>query len=82
MSVDLELLMTDACSLCEQAMDLLLSMPEVAGHRLVTRDIVGDDALFEEFAEKIPVLRIGGEVSCWPFGAREVASMIDQASGS
>ena len=80
MSVDLELLMTDACSLCEQALDLLLSMPEVAGLRLVTRDIVNDAALFQEFAETIPVLRIGGEQLHWPFGQREVAAMIDRAA--
>lgn len=60
-------------------MDLLISMPEVAGLRLVTRDIVNDDALLEAFGEAIPVLRIGDTTLRWPFGTNDVATFIDQA---
>jgi len=63
----LELLSTDHCSLCEQALDLLLSMPDVAGLRLEVIDIAADDQLYQKYGESIPVLRLQEHELAAPF---------------
>ena len=71
----LELLITEHCTLCEQALDLLLSLA-LPGWALVTRDIALDDALVEKFGEQIPVLRSGDAVLPWPFDQQDVADWV------
>ncbi len=71
-SRDLVLLSTDHCTLCERALDLLLSMPELRGRALRVVDVAGDDALLERYGERVPVLRIGGRELDWPFDAEDV----------
>ena len=63
----LELLVTASCSRCDDALDWLLSMPEVAGRTLVTRDVMDDAALIDRYGERVPVLRIGATELDWPF---------------
>ena len=62
----LELLLTDHCTLCEKALDVIFSAP-IGGWQLVSRDIAMDDELLDEFAERIPVLRVGKATLDWPF---------------
>lgn len=57
---------TAHCSLCEQALDLLLTMPEMAGYYLESIDIADDPDLLERYGDKIPVLAIAGEELCAP----------------
>lgn len=61
---------TDHCALCEEALDLLFSMPELRGLALRVVDVADDDALLRRYGERIPVLRMDG---------REVDAPIDQA---
>ena len=65
----LELLVTASCSRCDDALDWLLSMPELAGRKLVTRDVMDDEALLDRYADRVPVLRTGRAELDWPFDA-------------
>ncbi len=69
---DLVLYSTDACHLCEQALDMLLGMSELAGRQLEVIDIAADDDLVARFGESIPVLQIGASRLYWPFGPGDV----------
>ena len=63
----LELVVTDSCSRCDDALDALLSMPELRGARLTTREVLADDRLYSRYAARVPVLRIGSIELDWPF---------------
>jgi len=83
MGTKLILYSTDHCSLCEQALGLLLSMTELAGKTVRVVDVAGDDDLFAEFAEAIPVLEIRREDGAtqrldWPFDSKIILSSIRQ----
>ena len=43
---------TDHCTLCDEALDLLLSMPELSGWSLTVIDIATDPALIERYGER------------------------------
>ncbi|MCB1686479.1 MAG: glutaredoxin family protein [Pseudomonadales bacterium] len=53
---DLVLYSTDHCTLCDAALDLLLSMPELGGCSVRVVDVAVDDALLQRYGERIPVL--------------------------
>jgi len=78
MSVELVLLSTDHCTLCEQALDLLLSMPELGGHSVRVVDVACDDRLLAEFGDQIPVLEVRNVRDSepkrlhWPFDAARI----------
>lgn len=72
----LTLYSTSHCSLCDQALDLLFSMPGLAGVQLQVVDVADDDSLFERYGEKIPVLRLGERELHAPFGAEELARFL------
>lgn len=81
MSAYLLLLSTDHCALCEDALSMLFSMPELAGMELRVVDIATDDALLERFGEQIPVLQFWLHEQAqiellWPFSAGEVTAGI------
>lgn len=73
---NLVLLSTDHCHLCEQALDLLTSMPELRGRALAVLDVAGDDALLERYGERVPVLAVGDLELDWPFTRDEVAGLL------
>ena len=78
MSAYLLLLSTDHCALCEEALSMLFSMPELAGMELRVVDVANDDVLLERFGEQVPVLQFWlGEqaelVLPWPFTADAVS---------
>lgn len=81
MSGCLLLLSTDHCALCDDAMTLLLSMPELAGMELRVVDVANDDALLTRYGQQVPVLQFvlneRTELElCWPFSEGEVSAGI------
>lgn len=80
-STDLVLLSTDHCMLCERALDLLASMPELRGRALRVVDVAEDDALVERYGKRLPVLLLAGRVLDWPFSAADVGALIEGAGG-
>lgn len=70
------LLSTEHCTLCEQALDLLLSMPELRGTTLNVVDVAEHEALLERYGPRLPVLCYEGRELDWPFGGAEVARLV------
>ena len=60
---------TQHCSLCDAALDVLLSLPEVRGFSLRTLDIAMDEDLLNEFGARIPVIALGDAQLDAPFDA-------------
>lgn len=63
---------TEHCSLCDAAIDLLLSLPEIRGCSLRTLDIATSDQLIVEFGQRIPVVAIGDAELDAPFNAEKL----------
>jgi hypothetical protein len=63
---------TEHCSLCDAAIDLLLSLPESRGRTLKTLDIAADDKLMIEFGHRIPVVAVGDKELDAPFDAERL----------
>jgi hypothetical protein len=80
-STDLVLLSTDHCMLCDRALDLLVSMPELRGHALRVVDVAEEDALVERYGARLPVLLVAGRTLDWPFSAADVGALIQGAAG-
>lgn len=83
MVIELTLYSTDHCTLCERALELLFSMPELAGQSVRVVDVAMDDLLMDRFGERLPVLEVsaGGDgaqpnLLNWPFDADEVLAEI------
>ena len=76
--MELVLYSTDHCTLCDQALELLFSMPELAGQPLRVVDVATDDALLDRFGERLPVLELyGADVRLdWPFDAQAVLGLL------
>ena len=75
----LTLLATDACALCDDAFDLLASMPELRGVGLDVVDVAEQPLLVETYGERLPVLVWRDESGAilrpldWPFDAAAVS---------
>ena len=88
MSAFLILLSTDHCSLCEEALSMLLSMPELAGVELRVVDVASDDSLVRRYGERLPVLQLmAGQsepqlVLEWPFSPATVCGAIATLPGA
>ena len=77
MAKDLILYSTDHCALCEEALDLLLSMPELAGRSVRVVDLATlDDDLLERYGAKVPVLRAGDRELAAPFDREAVRAWL------
>lgn len=57
---DLVLYSTEHCSLCDEALDLLLSMPELAGWSVRVVDVSANDDLLARYGNRIPILVADG----------------------
>jgi len=75
----LTLYSTEHCSLCERALELLLSMPESRGATLEVVDVAADSILLERFGPRLPVLVIGDRELDWPFTRAEIAAELARA---
>ena len=67
---------TTACTLCDQALDLLFATPGVAGMQLDVIDVATDETLMETYGERIPVLRLGEAELAAPFDAKLLADFL------
>jgi hypothetical protein len=80
MSSELILFSTDHCTFCDEALELLLSMPELAGLSVRVVDVAADDALLEGLGDQVPVLEVrepsGIRRLAWPFAPDEVKSLL------
>ncbi|MDT4330485.1 glutaredoxin family protein [Methylomonas sp. MS20] len=65
---------SDGCHLCEDAETLLAR----AGAHFVKQEILNDDAVYQHYALRIPVLRdpADGTELNWPFNAEQVAAFL------
>ena len=70
--LQLVLYTTDHCTLCDEALELLLNMPELVGHQLMVADITADDELLDRYGERIPVLACHERQLDAPFDAEDV----------
>jgi hypothetical protein len=84
MSLELVLFSTDHCTLCDEALDMLLSMPELAGHSVRVVDIAEDPDLIETLGDHIPILLLNNDRGDdpvridWPFDSGDVIGSIRQ----
>lgn len=76
-AAQLVLLSTDGCSLCDEALDLLTSMPELRGRALQVMDVAADELLLERYGPRLPVLLAGARQLDWPFAREDVAALLD-----
>jgi hypothetical protein len=67
---------TTACTLCDQALDLLFTTPGIAGLQLDVIDVATDETLMETYGERIPVLRLGEAELAAPFDAKLLADFL------
>lgn len=79
--MELILYSTDHCSLCDEALELIFSMPELAGHSVRVVDVALDEELLECFGERLPVLEIqAGDAAVrildWPFDSETVRGVL------
>lgn len=70
-----ELLTTAGCHLCDQALAIIRRAAPTLELTLV--DIAEDDALIEQYGEKIPVFRLASSELCWPFGLLDVRMLVE-----
>ncbi len=71
---------TDSCTLCDHALDIMFGIPELTGHLLETVDIATDDSLLERFGESIPVLELADQRLFWPFTEQDIRNLVQKAS--
>ena len=62
-TIVIEILTKRDCSLCDEAKKVVNRVLPDYPARLVMTDIESDPILYEEFKERIPVIRINGEES-------------------
>lgn len=78
---ELELMTTQGCHLCDDAVELLLQVLDADRFSVVLVDIAFDDELMERYAIRIPVVvcpATGTELN-WPFGAEQLSRFSHQA---
>ena len=61
MPITLEILTKKDCCLCDEAKIIIDRVLKDYQARLIITDIESDDDLFEQYKERIPVLKINGE---------------------
>jgi len=77
----LTLYSTSACHLCEQAIYLLKSIPELTEITVVITDISESSDLLDRYGIRIPVLAVDAQ-DCelgWPFNSADVKHFLNNA---
>ena len=69
---------TDDCTLCDEALQMLLESSTFRGVVLTTIDVASDDELFESLGEHIPVLECLGYTLAWPFSVEEAEQLLSK----
>ncbi len=74
----LELMTTEGCHLCDEAVAVLLSVLKPGDAEVDLVDIAFDEALMECYATRIPVLRepSSGKELSWPFDAGQLSEFL------
>lgn len=75
----LELMTTEGCHLCDQAVPLLVEGVDPEQFEVDLIDIAFEDVLVERYGRRIPVLRdakSGAELD-WPFTAPQLAQFLE-----
>ena len=74
----LELMTTEGCHLCDQALPLLVEGIDPCKYEVDLVDIAFDDELMDQFATRIPVLvdPQSRQALDWPFDAEQLAQFI------
>lgn len=67
---------TDNCTLCDEALDLLLSMPELKGWSLTVIDVATDSELVERYGDRLPVVRVNAAELEAPFVRAELVGWL------
>ncbi len=70
------LYITDDCTLCDEALSMLLASNALRGVVVTTIDVATNDELFQSFGEHIPVLEYQGNSLMWPFSAEDAATLL------
>ena len=75
----LELMTTEGCHLCDQAISLLVASIDPSEFEVDLVDIAFDDELMERFATRIPVLVDSRSKQSldWPFDVQQLAQFIE-----
>ncbi len=81
---ELIFLTTQDCTLCDQALDLVLRHPLLAGMQLRVIDVMSDDELLTRYGQDIPLMtvRVGGQLVdgckclCWPFDDQAISDWL------
>ena len=77
-TVQIELLGTTGCHLCEVAERMVRRIAPVLGFTLLYVDIAEDDALVDKYGMQIPVLRTqDGDELGWPFAEEELIHWLE-----
>lgn len=79
----LELMTTEGCHLCDQALPLLVSGIDPSKYEVDLVDIAFDDELMNQYATRIPVLvdPQSKQSLDWPFDAEQLAQFIQSVEG-
>ncbi|NRP38965.1 hypothetical protein XMA121_001586 [Marinobacterium sp. xm-a-121] len=79
----LELMTTEGCHLCDQALPLLVSGIDPSKYEVDLVDIAFDDKLMNQYATRIPVLvdPQSKQSLDWPFDAEQLAQFIQSVEG-
>ena len=79
----LELMTTEGCHLCDQALPLLVSGIDPSKYEVDLVDIAFDDELMNQYATRIPVLvdPQSKQSLDWPFDAEQLSWFIQSVEG-
>lgn len=84
--MELVLYSTDHCTLCDRALEMLFSMPELAGQSVRVVDVATDDDLLARYGERLPVLHVRSAPEpaelAWPFDAQTVLRLLERISSA
>tara|TARA_B100000953_G_scaffold207708_1_gene171413 strand:+ start:86 stop:367 length:282 start_codon:yes stop_codon:yes gene_type:complete len=87
---ELIFLTTQDCTLCDQALDVVLRHPSLAGMQLRVIDVMSDDELFTRYGHDIPLIAVqvngqlldGCKCLCWPFDNEAISDWLHKVDYS
>lgn len=80
--MEITVYVTDSCTLCDEAVDMILRSNCLTGNTLQTVDIVTDEDLLERYGNLIPVAVIGKKTLVWPFNEKEILDLVKREESS
>lgn len=80
--MEITVYVTDSCTLCDEAIDMILRSNHLKGNTLQTVDVVTDEDLLERYGNLIPVALIGKKALVWPFNEDEILDLVKTEESS